>query len=339
MTMTTAYRMGFAVLLSTLACSASAPAPVAANPEPRDGTNVVARIADEEAERVASEWGATRAVIVVLDPKSGTILASVGREAGKSARALASEHAWITGSTLKTLTVASALEEHTVTEGQRFGCGERSYGSERLHDAQEGACASLDLAGIVARSSNVGVTYVFDTLGAARLRAHLTALHIGDAPGWLPTIEDDHGILAANFAGGEVAKATPLQLARAYAAVFDGGMYVLPSPDGAAPRTTRVFSEETAGAVVRMLENAVSVGTGQAAAIAGRRVAGKTGTAEWTADSGGKTQYASFVGAVLDREPRLVALVGLEVPGEKANGPKAAAPAWGRLVSRILAVR
>jgi cell division protein FtsI (penicillin-binding protein 3) len=336
--MTTAHGMGLAIVLSTSACSASAPAPVAANPEPRDATTVVAHIADDEVDRVASEWGATRAVMVVLDPNSGAILASAGREAGKPAPALASDHAWITGSTLKTLTVASAVEEHTVTLDQRFGCGERSYGSEKLHDAQEGPCTSLDLAGIVARSSNVGVTYVFDTMGAAGLRAHLTALHVGDAPGWLPAIDDGHGVLAANFAGGEVAKATPLQLARAYAALFDGGTYVLP-PDAAGPHATRVFSEETAEAVVRMLENAVAVGTGRAATIVGRRVAGKTGTAEWADDSGAKVEYASFVGAVLDREPRLVALVGLEVPGERVSGPKAAAPAWGRLVSRILAGR
>jgi cell division protein FtsI (penicillin-binding protein 3) len=233
--------------------------------------------------------------------------------------------------------VASALDEHAVTLDQRFPCGERMYGGETLHDADGGPCAPLDVAGIVARSSNVGVTYVF-ALGSTRLRARLGALHIGDPPGSLPVLDDDRGLQAANLAGGELATATPMQVARAYAALFNGGVYVAPAMAGGEATKTRVFSEETARAIVPMLENAVTVGTGKGAAIEGVRVAGKTGTAEWTLAEK-RTYFASFVGAVLDREPRFVALVGLEVPAGKANGPKAAAPAWKRIASRILAGR
>jgi cell division protein FtsI (penicillin-binding protein 3) len=298
------------------------------------------RIASEEVDRIVSDWGATRAVIVLLDPKTGEVLISAGRELGRSVPALASEHSWITGSTLKTLTVASALEDHRVTLDQRFGCGRRSYGTEALSDADESPCTSLDLAGILAKSSNVGAAYVFDTLGSARLSAHLSQMHIGDPPGSLPTLEDDHSLRAANFGGGEVAKATPLQMARAYGALFNGGVYVLPSLHGGAASSARVFSEETASLVVPMLESAVrDGGTGRAASIAGARVAGKTGTAEWTDESGQVTTYASFIGAVLDHDPPWVVLVGLEAPSGKANGPKAAAPAWSRFVTRALAAR
>ena len=89
--------------------------------------------------------------------------------------------------------------------------------------------------------------------------------------------------------------------------------------------------------MVSMLENAVAGdGTGAAARVPGARVAGKTGTADLAGETGQQMYYASFVGSVLDREPRFVALVGLEVPAARGSGPQSAAPAWARLARRIL---
>jgi hypothetical protein len=73
---------------------------------------------------------------------------------------------------------------------------------------------------VIARSSNVGISYVFDTLGSARLTAWLVKLHVGDPPGELPRIDDDRSLRAAEFGSGEAAKATPFQMAAAYAALF-----------------------------------------------------------------------------------------------------------------------
>jgi cell division protein FtsI (penicillin-binding protein 3) len=324
--------------LRAAACSAAPSAPPAAPSAP--AAQRLQRITGEEIDRAVADWGAARAVVVVLDPRTGAVLAMDGRDGGRPDRSLASAHAWVTGSTLKPITVAAALDARTITLDQRFPCGERAYGGEILHDAAEGPCAPLDAAGIIAQSSNVGVSYVFDTLGSARETAWLRKLHIGDPPGELPKIEDDKSLRAAYFAGGEVAKATPLQVAAAYAAIFNDGVYVSPSIGGRAPEGSRVLGEETARAIVAMLENAVAGdGTGKGARIAGARVAGKTGTADITGEAGDKRFYASFVGTVLDRESRFVALLGLEVPQGKATGKSAAAPAWGRLAARILAER
>src|ERR1700754_2681330 len=71
----------------------------------------IQRIADEEADRVAKEWGAPRAVIVVIDPKTGAVLASAGRDGDRRDPSLASTRAWVTGSTMKSFTIAAALEE------------------------------------------------------------------------------------------------------------------------------------------------------------------------------------------------------------------------------------
>ncbi|MGH7436007.1 MAG: penicillin-binding transpeptidase domain-containing protein [Polyangiaceae bacterium] len=294
----------------------------------------------EELDRIVAEWSSSRAVAVVLDLTTGRVLAMDGRARGRKETALASTHAWVTGSTLKTITLAAALEEHTITLDQRFGCGKRVIAGEIFHDASEVPCETLDAAGVIATSSNVGTSYIFDTLGSGRLTPWLVKFHVGDAPGELPKIEDDNTVRAMEFASGDVAKATPLQMAAAYAAIFNDGVYLAPSFDHHPSVGSRVLKQETAQALVQMLEGAVSgEGTGKAARIAGARVAGKTGTAEALDEAGSDVYYASFVGSVLNREPRFVALAGLEVPEGKATGASAAAPAWARLASRILSNR
>jgi cell division protein FtsI (penicillin-binding protein 3) len=332
-------RRSLPLCLVAAACSGPAASPAAVPAAPALDARIQ-RIASEELDRIVVEWSPSRAVAVVLDPKTGRVLAMDGRAHRQKESELASTHAWVTGSTLKTLTLAAALEERTITLDQRFGCGRRAIGSTVFHDASETPCDTLDAAGVLARSSNVGTSYIFDTLGSARLMPWLVKLHVGDPPGELPKIDDDHGLRAMEFATGEVAKATPLQIAAAYGALFNDGVYVTPSFDHGPSVATRVLKENTARTLVGMLEAAVSGdGTGKGARIAGARVAGKTGTAEATDETGADVYYASFVGSVLDRDPRFVALVGLEVPEGKATGASAAAPTWGRLASRILSDR
>jgi cell division protein FtsI (penicillin-binding protein 3) len=315
--------------------TASAPS-AAGPPQPARAIDPrIARVATDEIDDAVARWHAARAVVVVLDPTSGEVLAIEGRDHGRRDNSIASSHAWITGSTLKTLTIGAALEEGTISLGQHFPCGTRAYGSDVLRDRD--ACDSLDAAGILARSSNVGTSYVFDTLGSTRLSGWLRTLHVGDPPGFVPTLADDHGLRAAALAIGGLAAATPLQVAAAYAAVFNDGVYIQPALGEATGPATRAFSSRTARSLVDMLEGAVmGDGTGSGARIAGHRVAGKTGTADVEADGGADMVYASFVGAVLDQMPRFVALVGLEVPPDTATGASAAAPVFARLASRLI---
>ncbi len=228
-----------------------------------------------------AEWSPSRAVAVVIDLTTGQVLAMDGRARGRKESALASTHAWVTGSTLKTITLAAALEERTITLDQRFGCGKRVIGGEIFHDASQGPCETLDAAGVIATSSNVGMSYVFDTLGSARLTAWLVKLHVGDAPGDLPTIDDDKTVRAMEFASGEVAKATPLQMAAAYVAIFNDGVYVAPSFDHHLRVGSRVLKQDTARALVQMLEGAVSgEGTVSAPAIVEPRGRARASTLE-----------------------------------------------------------
>ena len=290
------------------------------------------KIAREELDRAVGEWAPAAAVVVVLDAQTGSVLAMEGRDRGRDAPSLAAERAYVTGSTLKTMTVAAAVDARTIDIDAWVDCAPRRYGDAQLSDATE--FGALPLTDALAVSSKVAPSRVLDTLGLERLLATLKALHIGDPPGTIPPIADASGIEAAMLAAGEWAKATPLQVAAAYATLLNGGLYMDPTFTKRAQPGVRVFREETARAMRGMLEDIMesNLGTGRLARIEDVRVAGKTGTA----NLGDGRSYASFVGTVVGWKPPFVVLVGLEDPREGGTGPSAAAPVFARIARRLV---
>jgi beta-lactamase regulating signal transducer with metallopeptidase domain len=306
----------------------------------------IQQIADEELDRTVTEWQAAAGAVVVLDPSTGEILANAGRDHGARAD-VAVQRAYITGSTLKAITLAAALDEGVVTAADRFDCenGARSYGAKVLHDA--GPNGSLTVPEMLAVSTNVGFSKVFDRLGGDRLGRWLRRFHFGAAPGLagaaageVPARIEDRSFDGAVVAIGEAMTASPLQVAAAYAAFANDGAYVAPTLTRRADRAARepLMRPETSRAVLSMLEGVVNGehATGTQARVAGARVAGKTGTAEW-ASPGGAVVYASFVGIVPADRPRFVILVGVEAPRAGGTGGSVAAPAFARVASRALA--
>jgi cell division protein FtsI (penicillin-binding protein 3) len=293
----------------------------------------VQQIAREEVERVVSEWQPTATILIVLDPATGAVLAAEGRDRRRDDPTLPFRRAYVTGSTLKTFTIAAALDAGTINIDAMVDCSTRSYGAHKLFDS--GEHGTLSVSDVLAVSSNVGTSRIYDTLGLERPVAALRRFHLGDPPAKFPAVSDASSIDAAILAAGELAEATPMQVAAGYAAILNGGVYLVPTLDRArAKAPERVLRQETARTMIAMLERTITsdLGTGKLARIEGARIAGKTGTG----DLGRDRSYASFVGTVLDREPRFVALVGLEDPREGGTGPTAAAPAFARIARRLL---
>jgi beta-lactamase regulating signal transducer with metallopeptidase domain len=303
-------------------------------------------IADEEIDRAVAEWRPAAGAILIIDPATGEILASAGRAGGAPAD-VAAQRAYVTGSTLKAITLAAALEEGAVAPGDRFDCenGARAYGPRVLHDAA--GYGSLTLPEMLAVSTNVGFSRVFDRLGGDKLGRWLRRFHFGVAPavpgaaaGEVPARIEDGSFDGALVAIGEAMTASPLQLAAAYAALANDGVYVAPTLSRGAARAPGepLLRPETARAVVAMLGEAVNGerATGKLARIAGARVAGKTGTAEWPLPGGEQGAYASFVGIVPADRPRFVILVGVESPRGGKSGGEVAAPVFARVAARAL---
>ncbi len=258
----------------------------------------------------------------------------MGRDHGRADPTLASRAAYVTGSTLKTFTIAAALAAHAIDVNATVECARRTYGKSDLSDGTPHG--ALSVTDVLVTSSNVGASRIYDTVGFERFVGTLRKFHFGEAPGSIPNVSDRGGFDAAMLAIGESAEATPLQVAAGYAAIVNGGTYFAPTQEAGNAKGERVVGADTAETMAKMLENAVTseMGTGKLARLEGARVAGKTGTAQ--IDDAGHV-YASFVGTVLDRSPRLITLVGLESPREGGNGPSAAAPVFARITRRLLA--
>jgi cell division protein FtsI (penicillin-binding protein 3) len=271
--------------------------------------------AEAELDHAMTAHHASGAIAIVLDAKTGAVLAAATRGDG-DARAARSP-----GSTMKPFTFAAALEAGAVGAAARIDCenGTRSYGDRTLADASPHG--TLDLGGILAVSSNVGTAKIAEPLGD-RLAESLRRYHFA-----APAHIDTRSIEGASIASGEGIRASALDVAAGYTAFADGGVYH--APDG---HSERVMPSATARAVMTMLDRVVNDadGTGRAARIDGVRVAGKTGTAR----SRGGRHYASFVGIVPADAPRFVVLVGVD--GVTGAGGKVAAPVFAKIASRAL---
>jgi cell division protein FtsI (penicillin-binding protein 3) len=160
----------------------------------------------------------------------------------------------------------------------------------------------------------------------------IAAAATGAVPAHIAT-ESFEGAMVAN-GDGEMT-ATPMQMIAAFGAIADDGVYHRPTLNRGGSTAERIFSSETARSVMALLEAVVQdeKGTGVKARVDGVHVAGKTGTAEWTAPDGRDLTYASFVGVADLPSRRIVALVG--IVARDMSGPDAAAPAFARLVSGL----
>jgi cell division protein FtsI (penicillin-binding protein 3) len=281
-------------------------------------------IADDEAGLVRAEWGAARVAIVVLDPHSGAVVALHDDAPGKPV---------VPASTLKTLTVALALDAALITPEQRFDCGNgtRAYGPLLLRDGV-GQYGSLDAAEILQVSTNIGVSRIFDVLGADRFSDGLRRFHVA-----IPVNIESGTMRGALIANGEGSTLTPLALTAAYGVFANDGVLAVP---GATPE--RIIKAATARSVRSMLEGVVTGarGSGKAAAVSGVRVGGKTGTSDPDPDCElcphGVGAFANFVGIVPIDQRRWVIYVGVVDSKKEGGGATIAAPVFARIATRAL---
>lgn len=275
------------------------------------------------------------------------------------------------GSTQKLITVAAAIEEGEVSIGtvipgvsyeleliedacrfaddELYGC----YRDFKKHDTED-----MTVAEIFTRSSNIGTIKIAGRLGQDRLVDYIEAFGLGSKTGVDYTVEAP-GILNfavgcetcwASAAIGYSVAATPLQMAAAYAAIGNDGIWTTPhivasmtDADGetevAGFETRQVVSSGTSVLMREMLASVVEEGTGQAAAVEGYRVGGKTGTANKLGEDGRYTEAtrASFVGMAPISDPQIVVAVVVDNPSfEHRTGGTSAAPVFSRIMEQAL---
>ena len=298
--------------------------------------------------------------MVVIDVTTGEILAMVNQptynpnDRGQITAAMYRNRAVTDllepGSSIKPFIVAAALQSGRFDAASVIDTspGAVKVGSKVFDD--EHPRGAIGLAEVLAYSSNVGMVKVGRSLEPRQLWSTLTSMgfgHVtasgfpGESAGVLTNYASWRDIAIASLSIGYGLSVTPVQLAQGYATLGALGIarpVSMLRVDGEV-QGERVLSEHNARTLISLLESVVSEGTGTKAAIAGYRVAGKTGTARKNAGGGYyEDRYTAVFGGVAPAtRPRLAAVVVIDDPAAgRYYGGDISAPVFSAVVGGAL---
>jgi cell division protein FtsI (penicillin-binding protein 3) len=323
-------------------------------------------LAYRELKAAIRDQRASAGSVVVLDVDNGEVLAMVNQPAynpndreqiqASTYRNRAATDIFEPGSSMKPFFVAAGLasgkyDNRSIidTSPGFFKVGVKTFEDEHNLGA-------IDIATVLAKSSNVGMAHIalslppqeiWTTLNHLGFGQVTTSGYPGESAGLLPNYSQWRPIGIVTMSHGYGLSVTPLQLAHAYATI---GSFGVSRPVSflrveGRPQGERALESQVCRELVGMLESVVAAeGTGKLAAIPGYRVSGKTGTA-WKATAGGYSTdryMAVFGGVAPATAPRLAAIVVIDEPtAGQHQGGQVAAPVFSRIVGgalRLLAV-
>jgi len=319
-------------------------------------------IAYRELKKQVQAHNAVTGSLVLMDVHTGEILAMVNEPSynpnritkadAPNFRNRAMTDLIEPGSTIKPFIAATALKSgmfspHTPIE---TNSGVLRVGKNYVRDTHD--YGDLDLAGVITKSSNVGISLVALQLPKEMIWESLSDFGFGELTGsqfpgerkgMLPFFGEWDEFEQATLSFGYGISVTPIQLAQAYAMLANGG-YLKPVTmlkRDTVPEGKRILSEEITHEIMLMLESVVTrEGTALQAGIPGYRVAGKTGTAKKIGKHGymNKNYQAMFAGVAPASNPQLVAVVIIDDPDIETGyyGGVVAAPVFSRVVSEAL---
>ena len=333
----------------------------------------VQTVVHQELTRAMEEYRAEVGAVIVMDPRSGAVLAMVGLPTYDPRRLdsyLGSEDylfrnpaiglRYEPGSVFKIINMAAALDSGTVTRETTYvDRGEFEIGGLNITNWDLREYGEQDMTGLLVHSLNVGAAWLSVQMGPDIFYRYvrgfgfgqLTGIDLeGEVIGELRLPDDLEWVdsdLGANSYGQALA-VTPIQMISAVAAVANEGRLMVPHvvsrrilPDGSAVARQPVvrdqpISAETARILTEMLVQVVEQGVPQAQ-VPGYRVAGKTGTADISVPGGYDPvgTVASFVGYGPADDPELIILVRLDRPQTSRWGSETAAVVFSRLASRL----
>jgi len=311
---------------------------------------------------------------VVMDTRTGEILAEAddptfdanhpleAPDEDRGARSMSDVYE--PGSVEKVLTLSALIDAGKVTPRTRLEVpGELDREDRPIHDWFPHGLIHLTLAGVIAKSSNIGTVLAADKFDSGELRSYLTKFGLGqrtdigvrgETQGILPGPSQWTHQVQDRIAFGQSLSVNAVQMAAAVNTIANGGVRVSPSliqgsattDDGTVvgsdhTTTRRVVSEKAARDTAHMMERVVDpdVGVAPAAAVPGYRVAGKTGTAQRVGEECGcydGTFTVSFAGFAPADDPRFTIYVVVQNPGNGGGGGSVAGPAFSKIMSYAL---
>lgn len=344
--------------------------------EPKDGRSLVLYldktvqfIAETKLKAALNKYGAKAGNVVIMDPKTGGILASASypnydpllfaefpnEYYGNPVVADSYEP----GSTFKPLVMAEAFDlkklKPTDTYNETGPVTVSGYQIKTWNNEYHG---EISMSEILQYSSNVGMVYISNALGKDNLLNFLADFGLGSKTGidlqeeaetYMRPESEWRDIDLATASFGQGIAVTPIQMVRAISAIANNGVLMEPrlvkeivSQDGKKieippKEVRRLYSAPTAKVIAELMVDAVEHGEAQWTVTKGFRVAGKTGTAQIPVEGhyDAEKTIASFVGFGPVEDPRFVMLVTLREPTSSPWGSETAAPLFFEISNEL----
>lgn len=346
----------------------------------RDGKDIVLTIdraiqyeACAKIEEAVQRFEARSGTVVILDPKTGAVLAMCSApdfdpaEVGKIKDISvlnnpATFYQYEPGSIFKPLTLAAGLDAGKISPDTTYvDTGVETIDGFSIRNSDKEAHGVQSMTKVLEMSLNTGTIFVQRLLGRDTFREYVKQFGFGEktnielkseVAGDIDSLDRKGKVFAATASFGQGITATPLQMVQAYAALGNGGTLYKPYivaeviyPDGSRevtkPQAVRqVLKPQTSRMISAMMVNVVERGHGKRAGVPGYYVAGKTGTAQ-VSDPNGKgylvdETIGSFAGFAPADDPAFVMLVKIDHPRTVKFAESSAAPIFGELAAFLL---
>jgi cell division protein FtsI/penicillin-binding protein 2 len=346
--------------------------------EPKNGRTLVTTvdrtvqlIAEEKLKKGIEKYGAKGGSVVILDPKTGQILAMASEPSydptqwqkykEEDFKNPVVADSFEPGSIFKLVAMSAALNEGVVKPDTICDkCdGPREIGGFTIRTWNNKYYPNSTATQILEHSDNVGMVFVAEKLGLNRYLRYLKKYGFGESSGidlqeeavpefrpsndWKPI-----DLAVASF--GQGIAVTPIQMARVVATIANGGELVTPYAVSKIVGEDRVFenkpkivrrviSQETTRVLTEMMVNAVENGEARYFAPKGYKIAGKTGTAQIpiAGHYDPHKTIASFVGFAPADDPKFAMLVRYVQPSSSPYGSETAAPTFFEIAKELFA--
>lgn len=335
--------------------------------EPEDGRSLVLwidrtvqRIVERRLSDGVAKYGAKEGSIVVMDPKTGGILAMASTASYDPSNFGEYSHEFYKnpvvassfepGSIFKVLIMAAGIDAGLVTPSTMADeTGPVRVGEYFIRTWDDKYRGKISMTDVLVHSSNVGMVFVEKKLGKERMLSALRNFGLGEFTG-IDLQEEAAANLRKDSEWGEIDLATasfgqgiavtPIQMVRAVAAIANGGSLVTPRVvkeirdmtgkiiQMKPGKTKTMLSPSASRIITEMMIASVDRGEAKWAKPMGYRIAGKTGTAQIPVAGhyDDKKTIASFVGFAPADDPRFIILVTLREPTSSPWGSETAAP-------------
>lgn len=332
-------------------------------------------VLEDALDKAMKDTKAASAAVILMDPNTGAILGMANRPSfdpnafykypATSWTNRAVSTIYEPGSVFKPIVGIMGLTEKIITPTTMINdTGSIQIADRTIRNWDGEGMGLVPFQDVIKFSINTGMVQLGMQLGAQRMIDYSKKFGFGSVTG-VELPGEEEGILydpeqmyqpdIATMSIGQGIAVTPLQMLRAICAIANGGELLQPyiidkivMPDGRVLRqgqkkvVRRVMSEDIAAQMRGMMEQVVAAGGGKTARIKGYRIAGKTGTAEKLAETGGYAAgkyIASFVGFVPADKPQYAMLIMLDTPQGAFYGSQVSAPVFRDTLQQILVAK